>query len=187
MRTILILALLTIVFPAYASAQKAQTPAKLNTEQALIKMDRELMDALVKKDKAVADRIELANHVFINPGGGLEEKGKMTGAGPTFESMEPSDQSVRVNGDSAVLTGMAMVKGKLANGTDITGTYRYMRVFVKQKGEWRLAATSAVEIKPATLPAALPKTLYRSIEKASLFNGAFLPSSGMREFKDSNF
>ena len=153
MRTIFVLALLTIAIPTYVFAQEG-------TDQALIKLDRELMDALVKKDRAVADRIELENFVFINPGGGLEARGQaMPGPGPTFESMETSDQSVRVNGDTAVLTGKAMVKGKLGNGTDITGTYRYMRVFVKQKGEWRLAATSAVEIKarPST-EKSTPKT-----------------------------
>jgi hypothetical protein len=144
MRTILVLALLTIAIPACVFAQQG-------TDEALIKLDRELMDALVKKDKAVADRVELENYVFINPGGGLEERGQArTGPAPTFESFEASDVVVRFNGDTAVLTGKAMVKGKLGNGTDITGTYRYMRVFVKQKGEWRLAATSAVEIKPRT-------------------------------------
>lgn len=150
MRTILVLALLTIVIPACVSVQ-AQPPAKESTEQALIKLDRELLDAIVKKDKAVADRVELENSVFINPGGGVEERGQaMTGPGPTFESFETSELKARVNGDTAVLTGKAIVKGKLADGTDIGGPYRYMRVFVKQKGDWRLAATTAVPIKPPT-------------------------------------
>jgi hypothetical protein len=50
-----------------------------------------------------------------------------------------------------------MVKGKLANGTDISGPYTYMRVFVKQKGQWRLAAMSAVPIaQPKPTPTATP-------------------------------
>jgi ketosteroid isomerase-like protein len=160
MRTILILALLTIVIPACVSAQ-AQPPAKQSTEQALIKMDRELMDALVKNDQAVADRIETENFVFVNPGGGVEERGKaMAGPAPTFESFDTSEHNVRFNGNTAVLTGKAVVKGKLGNGTDISGTYRYLRVFIKQKGDWRLAATSAVEIRPprATTATSTPKT-----------------------------
>jgi hypothetical protein len=161
MRRIILLALFTMAIPAYGFAQAAAAGAAKpqGVEAALMQLDRELMDAAVKKDKAAPDRIELDNHVFINPGGGVEEKGKGTGTGPTFDSIDLDDVHVRVTGDTAVLTGRAMVKGHLADGTDISGPYRYMRVFVKQKGEWRLAATTAVGIKPApTATPAAPKT-----------------------------
>jgi ketosteroid isomerase-like protein len=162
MRRIILLVLFTMAIPAYSFAQggeaKKQAPGRQSVEEAVMQLDRELLDAAVKKDKAVTNRIELDNHVFINPGGGVEEKGKTTGTGPTFDSFDRDDVVVRVMGDTAVLTGRAMVKGHFADGTDLSGPYRYMRVFVKQKGEWRLAATSAVSIKPAPTTAAAPKT-----------------------------
>jgi ketosteroid isomerase-like protein len=63
---------------------------------------------------------------------------------------------VRVDGDTAVLTGKALVKGKFANGADISGPYTYMRVFAKQKGQWRVAAVSIVPIMQPPTPAAKP-------------------------------
>jgi hypothetical protein len=161
MRRSLFLALLAIAaLPAHYRAQVAKPDAKkqpgtVDVDRAIIKLDRELIDAAVRKDKTVADGIEFTNHVFINPGGGIEIRGETTGDDPTFESVDTSDVTVRVYGDTAILIGLADVKGHLANGADITGQYRYMRVFVKQQGYWRLMATTATQIKPAPAP---PKT-----------------------------
>ena len=106
---------------------------KSRAEQALIKLDRELMDATVSNDMALFKRTALDGYVFVDPGGGLEE-GTQPPPGPPakFESLAPEDVRVRVHGDTAVLTGRATVKGQLGSGRDISGQYRYMRVFVRQ-------------------------------------------------------
>lgn len=159
MRCIVLLGLLMIAVPAFTFSQvtkddaKKTPPARTDVDQALIKLDRDLLDAMLRKDVTMADRVEVANHVFVNPGGGLEIKGQPVGPGPVIDSIDTSDAAVRVHGDTALLTGKAMVKGRFTNGPDITGPYRYMRVFVKQKGEWRLVATTVTPIKspgPAT-------------------------------------
>src|SRR6188508_3061007 len=78
MRCAVFLVLFMIVLPAFALSQvpkdetKKTPPAKTDAEQVLIKLDRDLLDAMLKKDNSMADRIEVANHVFINPGGGVE-------------------------------------------------------------------------------------------------------------------
>jgi hypothetical protein len=154
MRCIILLALLMVAIPAITFSQvtkdetKKTPPAKTDVEQNLIKLDRDLLDAMIRKDASMADRVEVANHVFINPGGGVEVKGEPAGPGPVINTVDTSDAVVRVHGDTAVLTGKAMVKGGFTNGPDISGPYRYMRVFVKQQGEWRLVATTVTPIKP---------------------------------------
>lgn len=131
-------------------------------EQALIRLDRELMDAVKRNDRRLLEKTESSRFVFVNPGGGIEEKAEaMAGSPPTIESLQTEKVVVRVEGDTAVLTGTANVKGKLASGLDITGRYTYMRVFVKQKGEWRLVAMAAVPIvqaqpTPSSTPQATP-------------------------------
>lgn len=160
MKRFLFLALLiTAAFPLQAQVAKQdvkkQAPVRMDPDREIIKLDRELMEAAVRKDKTPADRIEFTNHVFINPGGGLEVRGETAGEEPTFESIDTSDLTVRISGDTAILVGLADVKGHLANGADITGQYRYMRVFVRQQGYWRLMATTATQVKPAPAP---PKT-----------------------------
>jgi hypothetical protein len=125
-------------------------------EQTLIRLDRELMDAAVRKDKTVFQRTALDRYVFVNPGGGVQERAASTD-GPNLESIQTENAVVRVHGDTAVLTGRATVKGTLRDGTDISGQYTYMRVFVKQKGQWRLAAMSVVPIaQPQRAPTATP-------------------------------
>lgn len=154
MRCIILLALLMIAVPAITFSQvtkdetKKTPPGKTEVEQNLIKLDRDLLDAMIRKDMSVADRVEVADHVFINPGGGVEVKGQQVGPGPVINTVDTSEAVVRVYGDTAVLTGKAMVKGGFTNGPDISGPYRYMRVFVKQQGEWRLVATTVTPIKP---------------------------------------
>ena len=161
MRRIVLLALLLIVAPAITFSQvtkdetKKTPPGKTDVEQNLIKLDRDLIDSMVRKDRSMADRVEVANHLFINPGGGLEVKGQAVSPGPVIDSVDTSDAVVQVHGDTALLTGKAMVKGKFSDGADMSGPYRYMRVFVKQQGEWRLIATTVTAIKPrpeATTP-----------------------------------
>ena len=155
MRTVLFIALLTAATPAAAQTgagaatqQPAPAAQQGGAEQALIKLDRELMDATVSNDMALFKRTALDSYVFVNPGGGLEE-GTQPPSGPPakFESLTPEDVRVRVHGDTAVLTGRATVKGRLGSGRDISGQYRYLRVFVRQGGQWRLAATSVVPIE----------------------------------------
>ena len=155
MRSVLLFALLTAATPAAAqtgagAAQQQPAPAAQqgSAEQSLIKLDRELMDATVSNDMALFKRTALDTYVFVNPGGGLEE-GTQPPSGPPakFESLVPEDVRVRVHGDTAVLTGRATVKGRLGSGRDISGQYRYLRVFVRQGGQWRLAATSVVPIE----------------------------------------
>ena len=118
-----------------------------SVEQALTKLDRELFDALVRKDTAFEDRVEVSNHVFVNPAGGVAVKNVNPAPGPTLDSLDTSDVQVSIHGDTAVLTGRAELKGRTLKGIDINGSYRYMRVFVKQKGQWRSAAISTVRIQ----------------------------------------
>jgi ketosteroid isomerase-like protein len=62
---------------------------------------------------------------------------------------------VRVYGDAAVVTGRATIKGQLKTGADsaqdISGQYRYTRVYVKQQGQWRLVSFQFAPV--AQLPA----------------------------------
>ncbi|MGH9882101.1 MAG: nuclear transport factor 2 family protein [Pyrinomonadaceae bacterium] len=168
MRSILLLVVFAATIPLLANGQtepktKPTAPAGQQSsavEQALIRLDRELMDAAVRKDRTMFERTALTRYVFVNPGGGVEERSD-SADGPNIESIQTENVVVRVDGDMAVLTGKASVKGKLANGRDISGQYTYMRVFVKQQGQWRLAAMSAVPIAqgqptPSSAPQPMP-------------------------------
>ena len=56
-----------------------------------------------------------------------------------FESIKDSDVKVQLYGDSAVLTGRTDIKGK-EKSQDISGAYRWLRVYVKRDGRWQVVA-----------------------------------------------
>ena len=71
----------------------------------------------------------------------MEQKSVSAVGGPSLDSFELEKIRVWVHGDTAILTGRVHAKGLGPKGKEFDGRYRYMHVFVKQKGEWRLAAT----------------------------------------------
>jgi hypothetical protein len=161
----LVLVVLALAIPSLiSSGQRDQakptpspTPAQQTSpvEQELTKLDRELLNATVRNDQTLMQRVASERFVFINPVGGVQERGDTQG--PKIESIQTQDVQVRVHGDTAILIGHANVKGRFADGRDISGPYRYMRVFVKQQGQWRLAAMQITPIQASTpAPAATP-------------------------------
>ena len=64
--------------PAASAGEQDST-----AEQALIQLNRELNDAAVRKDKAAFEKIAMDRYVFVNPGGGIQERG-MAPDGPTI-------------------------------------------------------------------------------------------------------
>jgi len=162
MKSILWLAVFAAVVPFLADAQtepKTKPAASAGqqgsaVEQELTRLDRELMDATVRKDRTLMERTALERFVFVNPGGGVQERGAAPEA--NIESAQTENVVVRVDGDTAILTGRVMVKGTLATGADISGRYTYMRVFVKRKDQWRLIAMSAVPIQSPPAPMQSP-------------------------------
>jgi ketosteroid isomerase-like protein len=56
--------------------------------------------------------------------------------------LELTDTHVRVYGDTAVVTSQAQVEG--TNGTsDISGQYRYTRVYNRRLGQWKIVSFEA--------------------------------------------
>ena len=64
-----------------------------------------------------------------------------------YDSREISDLKVRVYGNTAVVTGRSIQKGK-ENGKDYSGDYRFTRVYVTQDGRWQTVALQTTLIQP---------------------------------------
>ena len=63
-----------------------------------------------------------------------------------YESVVNSDIDVKVHDNCAVLTAISAVKGHDGE-TDLSGTYRIMRVFLKRNGEWQIIAFQATPVR----------------------------------------
>lgn len=122
--------------------------------------------ALLRKDTATLERIWADDLTFINPGGEMLTKAQrlenVRSGATKFDSIESTDQKVRVYGDTAVVTGHYTIKGQYNtakgqySGQEVGGQYRVTLVGVRRGGQWQVVAiqmtpvatTTPVEKKP---------------------------------------
>jgi ketosteroid isomerase-like protein len=173
MKRILLLAVLVMVAssitlgqtPATPAATPASTPGKpaatpetptaekaaagANVEQALMQIEQELTDAILKGDTSASERYLADDYTFIAPTGMASTKAEgladMKSGALKIESSKMEDMKVRVYGDTAVVTYSSTDKGKYKD-MDISGHYRWTDVFVKRDGKWQLVAGQGTPI-----------------------------------------
>ncbi len=64
-----------------------------------------------------------------------------------FEQLKESDVQVRTFGDAAVITGLLHIKGKV-NDKDVTGEYRWTRVYHKKGDDWQIIVEHHTYVHP---------------------------------------
>jgi len=120
-----------------------------NVEQAVRQMEEDLRVAISKGDAKAYGRIVGDDYVFTNQDAVIRTKAQMVSAYDSgsikYESVKFDEIKVHAYGDTAVLTGRSTIKGT-DNGKDISGQFRYTRVYVKRQGRWQLVATQLTHI-----------------------------------------
>jgi ketosteroid isomerase-like protein len=116
------------------SADKADAKGKGSEE--LLKLEREVF---VKNDAAALGRMLAEDWLVIGEDGDITDREsflkEIRSGVLVFEKMDLDDMKVRLYGDSAVVTGRAVVKGKY-KGEAFSTQSRWTDVFVKQQGRW---------------------------------------------------
>jgi ketosteroid isomerase-like protein len=109
-------------------------------QEELLKLEKEFTRAIVKNEAEAIGRFLADDWVIIDPDGGIINKARflevIKSGTLTHEMMEADDLSVRIYGDTAVVTGLTTSKGKFM-GQDFTTRERATDVFVKQRGRWQ--------------------------------------------------
>ncbi len=128
-----------------AFSQKPASPI----EQAILKMEQEWEDALIKSDVAALDRIYADSLIYTHSSGAVDDKATYVGnikSGVTkYESMKRDEIKVSVYGDTALVSCHWQVN-VTARGAKISTNARYMHVYVKQKGRWQMVAHQATRL-----------------------------------------
>jgi ketosteroid isomerase-like protein len=136
------LAILTSSF-AFAAGQAPSGAADSDVQQNLMRLEHEGTDAMLKSNTAVLDRNTSDAFVFTAPDGTTSTKADMINSVKNgdlkFESSKIDDMKVMQYGDTAVVTYTTTDKGSY-KGQDISGTYRWTDVWVKQGGRWQQVA-----------------------------------------------
>ena len=141
-----------------ASAQTPDTkpkpapakPADGSVEQTLMKIERDVLAALLKKDVAQFGRVFADDAVIVTPDGSPQTKAQLLAdvksGDLVVESSEISDMKVRAYGDSAVVTYVTTDKVKF-KGQDISGRYRWTDTFVRRGGTWQIVSAHGTPIQ----------------------------------------
>ena len=119
------------------------------TERELRDLERELVGAVLRRDSSVLRRILSDDLTFVTPFGDVFDKEGVANIGDNKDlvndSIEIDDVRVRVYGEAAVVTGRATLKARVRD-LDLSGQYRYVRVYARQDRRWQVVAYQATRI-----------------------------------------
>ena len=124
---------------------QAQTPAGKNDKavQEVIAFRNRYIEAEENRDMAFLDKILADDFFALNPQGKLLDKAgqleNLKRPDRTLKVLNPRETHVQfyANGDVAILTEHVTVDG-MDKGNPFGGEYRFLRVFAKQNGNWKV-------------------------------------------------
>lgn len=124
----------------------------LDDQGVLAYMEREWNDAVLKRDAGWIERNYASDATDISSrNGALESKAQALASArtdkATFQSLELSDLGVRVEGNTAVVTGVNHIVGRDEQGKAIDRRVRFTDVFIRRDGRWQVWATQGTLIQ----------------------------------------
>jgi uncharacterized protein (TIGR02246 family) len=143
-RTLVIAALvLTGTTIALGQKQSASRDQSSSVERAIRQLDTERIRAQIGADALALGRIYADDFIGVGPSGTVRSKSQVisdfTSGDLKFKSITTDEVQVRVYGKTAVETGVSTMVGQ-DKGKVVPRDTRFTRVWVKQKGRWRLVA-----------------------------------------------
>ena len=153
MKLIGIVVATVFLFSSYGSAH-AQSAGAISSEadaqQEIRQLESERNRAILQGDAGALDRMTANDYTFITLRGELRTKDEIVKGFKSgsfkYNSREISGLTVRVYGDTAVVTGRSIQSGA-ENGKDYSGDYRFTRVYVKENGHWLTVALQTTLIQ----------------------------------------
>jgi ketosteroid isomerase-like protein len=121
-------------------------------------LEQDWNDAVLKKDKAWFDKNYASGFTSVSSTSGklmsrTEAIADDTDPKVTMELVETTGMNIRINGNSAVVTGVFRTKGKDDKGAPFDRKIRYTDTWIKRDGRWQAWASQGTPI-PASAPVA---------------------------------
>lgn len=117
--------------------------------QEIIKLEEELRLAMLENDVAKLDELIDDSLVFTTPNGAVATKQMDLETHKSkiqkITEMLPSEQVIQFYEEFAIVSVKMNIVGTYGE-SDISGQYRYLRVWTKFNDDWRIVAGSAVQI-----------------------------------------
>jgi ketosteroid isomerase-like protein len=134
---------LVMVHPAWGGLPHKDSHAIHKEIEAL---EQRWRDAIISNNVSEMDHLLAEDYIGISANGTVETKAQalaLRKAGTVrITQLDLNDLKVRVYGDTAVVTSTAELAG--TNGqSDISGNYRYTRVYNRRLGQWKIVSFEA--------------------------------------------
>jgi ketosteroid isomerase-like protein len=132
--------LLCVLSACLLAAQNKSSAA----EQEVMRIEQEMLAAVLKGDASPSERYLADSYVFTGPDGVSMGKAQsiedLKSGNLKLQAASLDNSKVHVYGDTAIVTYSSNDKGTY-KGKDISGKTRWTDVFVKQKGRWTIVAS----------------------------------------------
>lgn len=147
------IALRLAVIVTFAAASLSAMPRneKHETRLQIEQLEEAWRNAVMRGNSAAMDTLLADDYMAITPTGILQSKeqtlANLRAGNVHITSIDLSDRKIRLYGTTALVTSRAEVTGTSPDG-DISGSYRYTRVYVKDvRGVWHIVSFEASRIR----------------------------------------
>ena len=114
-------------------------------------LDAKLTEAFKDRDFKMLGKHMADDYIMIDPRGGVHSKKQylkhLADGTAKFKDLKETDVKVRVFGDTALVTGLLHIKGKMED-KEISVEYRWTRVYNKKGDEWRCVLEQHTHVHP---------------------------------------
>jgi len=121
----------------------------MKAEQDVRQAERDRFAAMVKADTGALDKLLARELSYTHSNAQMQDKagfiGDIKSGAIKYLSIDPSDTSVYVFGNAAVVTGGAAVH-VIQNGTDLSIKIRYTNTQINRNGSWQMVAWEATRV-----------------------------------------
>jgi ketosteroid isomerase-like protein len=143
------LTLVVILLCAASCQARAVFPHRDSAHKEIEALEMDWRQAQLTNNVSAVDRLLADDYLGISANGTLETKAdeltRRRAGSLHITQLDLSDIKVRIYGDTAVVTSRADVVGR--NGDrDVSGRYRYTRVYSNRDGQWRIVSFEASRV-----------------------------------------
>jgi ketosteroid isomerase-like protein len=146
---------ISLMFLALSALGLSQVPTGGNTTpdaatiNELKNLEQQRADAFSKRDVDFIDRTTADDCTFVHAAGDIQTKAHELNALKssvlTYNTNHLDEVTVRIYGDTAVLTGLGTKTGE-RSGVAFNNQTRFTRVYVKQNGQWKIVASQTAVV-----------------------------------------
>jgi ketosteroid isomerase-like protein len=120
-------------------------------QQAILDLDDRWNAATLHHDLTVYHELMADDFISISTGGTIATKAERIASyekpgGFVYEAIESSARTVRVYGETAILTGHSVIRGKF-RGEPFRSEYCYTHVFVQRDGRWQAVSAQMTRVE----------------------------------------